>query len=375
MQKKILIVADVLGMQNNGTTITINRLIDGLKKRGFKVLVVSPQKHDPQNGYFGLEKRNFFIFNKYVQKNGVCLGKPNKKLLKKLICSVDIVHIFLPFKVGNMSMRLCKKYQKPFTVGFHCPAEAVTVHLGLKNCKIANDIVYKYHYNHFYKHCPIIHCPSQFYANILRSKGYKNKIFVVSNGISDVFFCDNKKNQSNLFTVVSVGRLSLEKRQNLLVDAVAKSKYNKNIKLVLAGDGPTKQKLQKQCKKLANKPTIKYFSSKDLADVLKNCDLYVHCSDVEVEGMACLEGIASGLVPIISDSPKSATRDFALTQHCLFKNGNSDDLQQKIQYFFENPTQLEKHQKLYQNFAKNFTTDKVVDKMIQMFDFAIKEQK
>ena len=34
---KIAIIADVLGQENNGTTITVKRLIDNLKKRGHDV--------------------------------------------------------------------------------------------------------------------------------------------------------------------------------------------------------------------------------------------------------------------------------------------------------------------------------------------------
>ncbi len=41
---KITIVADVLGQENNGTTITCKRLIENLKMRGHEVKVVSPLK-------------------------------------------------------------------------------------------------------------------------------------------------------------------------------------------------------------------------------------------------------------------------------------------------------------------------------------------
>ena len=39
---KIAIIADVLGEENNGTTITVKRLIKNLKMRGHEVEVVSP---------------------------------------------------------------------------------------------------------------------------------------------------------------------------------------------------------------------------------------------------------------------------------------------------------------------------------------------
>ena len=41
---KITIIADVLGEENNGTSITATRLIANLKKRGHEVYVVSSGK-------------------------------------------------------------------------------------------------------------------------------------------------------------------------------------------------------------------------------------------------------------------------------------------------------------------------------------------
>ena len=38
----IAVIADVLGEENNGTSITVKRLILNLKKRGHDVLVVAP---------------------------------------------------------------------------------------------------------------------------------------------------------------------------------------------------------------------------------------------------------------------------------------------------------------------------------------------
>lgn len=373
MKTKILIVADVLGEENNGTTITIKRLIDGLKKRDFDVYVLSPLSENKKEGYYSLKKRNFFIFNNYVQKNGVCLGVPNRTLLEELVKKVDIVHIELPFKTGKMAMQICKQQNKPFTAGFHCPAEAVTVHFGLKNVKFANDAIYKYHYKKFYKYCNLVHCPSKFYADILTEKGYTNNLKVISNGVSDIFYKAYPKHKSNLFKIITVGRLSIEKRQDLLLKAVANSKYNKNIQVIIAGDGPQKHKLQKLGKSLANPPIIKYIPSEELARTLHDCDLYVHCSDVEVEGMACLEALASGLVPIISDSPKSATKEFALSNHNLFENGSAKSLEKQIGFFVENPNQLKTFKQIYKDYARGFHVDNCIEQMSRMFYQAIKE--
>ena len=73
----ITVVADVLGKANNGTTITILRLIESLKARGHEVRVVSPTPVK-EEGFYCLPRRNFFIFNEYLEKNGVELAKPDR---------------------------------------------------------------------------------------------------------------------------------------------------------------------------------------------------------------------------------------------------------------------------------------------------------
>ena len=376
-KRKILIVEDVCAVQNNGTTNAINRLIDGLKRKNYEVMVVSPQKTDKEN-FYTLKPRNFYFLNKYVNKNGVVLARPNKKLLTELIKNVDIVHIELPFKVGKMAVKICKKNNVPVTAGFHCPAEAFTAHLGLKNFKVLNYLIYKRYYRQFYKKIKSVHCPTKFLADSLKKKGYKNNFTVASNGVNGKFisFKKEKKNDfKDKFCVLYVGRLSAEKRHDLLIKAVRSSKYNKKIQLIFAGDGPLKKKLIKISKGLANKPIIQFFTEDELVDMYNMCDLYVHCSDIETEGIACLEAISCNLVPLISDSTRSATKELALTKDNLFKAGNSSSLKQKIEFFIENAQRLKYLKSLYKNFAEDFKIDKCVDKMIQMFESEIKNKK
>ena len=79
---KIAIIADVLGQENNGTTITVKRLINNLKARGHDVQVVSPSPAE-EEGYHQVRTIDFKIFNKYVKKNGVELAKPDTDLLER----------------------------------------------------------------------------------------------------------------------------------------------------------------------------------------------------------------------------------------------------------------------------------------------------
>ena len=49
-------------------------------------------------------------------------------------------------------------------------------------------------------------------------------------------------------------------------------------------------------------------------------NIVVHCANVEVEGMACMEAFATGCVPIIAQSPLSSTSSYALSPNNLFSS-------------------------------------------------------
>ena len=88
---------------------------------------------------------------------------------------------------------------------------------------------------------------------------------------------------------------------------------------------------------------------------MSQADLVVHCADVEIEGMACMEAFASGCVPVIADSPLSSTVSYALTPNNCFPAKNSEVLAQRIDYWFEHPQELIKMRQKYRKYSKTLS--------------------
>jgi len=374
---KITIIADVLGKENNGTTITITRLIDNLRARGHEVRVVAPEGSGHGVEY-PLPKINFHIFNKYIAKNGVELAHSDLKILTKAIYGADIVHIVMPFSVGIKSAEIAEYGGIPITTAFHCQPENITSHIKMKNFMPANNLVYKIFYEFLYKKSNHVHCPSQFIANELKKHHYNMKLHVISNGVDPVFKKTEveKPNEfKDKYCIMFSGRLSHEKRHDLLINAVKQSKYCDRIQLIFTGCGPLEHEIIKQGENLKNPPIIKFCSKEKLVEIINYCDLYCHPSDIEIEAISCLEAITCGLVPIISDSKRSATNDFALSDKCLFKHGNPRDLAKKIDYMIEHPEEVQKLSEEYVKYSEQFQIDNCITKMEEMFQEAIEENK
>ena len=104
-------------------------------------------------------------------------------------------------------------------------------------------------------------------------------------------------------------------------------------------------------------------------------DLYVHTSDAEIEAMSCMEAFACGLVPVIADSPRSATPQFALDGRSLFPAGDATALAEKIDWWFEHPQEREEMGKRYGEHAKRYALDRSIQQTEEMFQMAIREQK
>jgi glycosyltransferase involved in cell wall biosynthesis len=68
-------------------------------------------------------------------------------------------------------------------------------------------------------------------------------------------------NTKGKFVIVCVGRLSKEKKQMLLVKAISLSQHEKDIQLVLCGEGPGEKQILRYAKKRLDESTRRSFSS------------------------------------------------------------------------------------------------------------------
>ena len=104
------------------------------------------------------------------------------------------------------------------------------------------------------------------------------------------------------FIILYVGRLAKEKNVEFLLEAQAQLvKLSKNIKLLIVGDGPDKEKYENYAKKL-NISEKCIFTGKV---AWKEMPYYYHCANVfatasktETQGLTIIEAMASSVVPI-----------------------------------------------------------------------------
>lgn len=372
---KILFICDQFESANNGTTISARRFADALRARGNEVRVVSCGGDTEQN-YGVAPLRLLPVAGRIVRSQGMQFAIPNKKQLTRALKWADVAHFYMPFALSQKGLKLAEEMGVPHTAAFHVQPENITFTIGLGNASRINDGIYRFFRDSFFNRFTHIHCPSSYIAGELKEHGYTAKLHVISNGISPSFRYNKIPKPPEFegkFVIVMIGRFSGEKRQSLLIEAAKLSKYRDRIQLILAGQGPQKAKLARLGAQLPNPPIMDFFTEGKLHELLSYADLYAHTADVEIEAISCIEAFASGLVPVISDAPRSATPQFALDERSLFEPGNAWSLAEKIDYWLDNPEKRAEQEKLYAEAGLRYSLSYSAKLAEEMFSEAISE--
>ena len=367
---KIAVVCDVLGEENNGTTVAAMNLIRFLRSRDHEVHVVCPDENRRgQEGYYVVPQLNVGPLNDYVRKVGVSIAVSDEEVLESALGGMDVIHIMTPFILGKAALEYGRKHGIPVTAGFHAQAENITNHLHLMNSRRANDLTYKAMYRLVYQYVNAIHYPTQFIREVFESEVGPTNGYVISNGVNDRFVrtdAERPAEWKDKFVILFTGRYGLEKSHKVLIDAVAKSKYEPMIQLIFAGTGPLRAALEEYGEKLTNPPVMRFYGREEMLRVINSADLYVHPAEIEIEAIACLEAISCGLVSVIADSPRSATRFFALGEKNLFHFNDAGDLKDKIEYWLEHPQEKAECSRAYQGYTRQFEQKHCMEEMEKM---------
>ena len=380
----ITFVCDVLGEENNGTTIATMNVAKAMAAKGHEVRFVCCDSYrQGELGYYIVPEMRFGPFNHYVHSNGVhpASGR-DLSSVKEALQGTDVVHFNFCGALSKKVVKLAHEMGIPCTASMHTQAENFTNHVYLDKTRFANKIMYSFLWNGLFKKVDAIHYPSQFIKDFLeKHEHFSNKAYVISNGIQNAFKrieIERPKEWEDKIVIAYTARYSREKAHKELVKAMAYSKHKEDLILVLPGAGPDKmnRKIQKWCKKWCyNPPVLGFHSREEMVEILNCTDIYCHVGRVDIEPVSALEAISIGVAPVLTDSPVSAVSSFALSEHNLYHHGDSKSLAKAIDYWIEHPEERKKNADSYAGFADQFAFEKSMGKMEAMWQEVIADYK
>lgn len=380
---KILFVIDSFYTTNNGTSISAQRFAGELRKRGHEVRVLCWDTPKDAQGDFTIPKFHLPIFQPLCDKHDFSFAYTDKNIVHAACDWADIVHVFVPFGIEKEAIDYCNQIGKPVTAAFHIQPENMTSSVSMGKVEWFNELFYRSFRYNIYNRVRHVHVPSQFMGNMIAERGYTAKIHPISNGIQEAFMDAGEKkaesrkskveSQKQVFKIMMIGRLSQEKRQDVIINAVKYSKYADRIQLVFAGRGPEYEKYVELGKDLKHQPQFVYVGRDELIQHLMETDLYVHASDMESEAISCIEAFSTGLVPVIANSHVSATPQFALDGRSLFMPGDPKDLARAIDYWLDHPHERQYMEEQYRLAGRQYSLEASVSQFEEMLNEEIQE--
>ena len=181
---KIAIVIDAYNRGNGGCIATM-RMVEGLKKRGHEFTIVATKSVEEERFY---QVKGFYApGTKEAQgEMDFMFGIPQKRVLREAFADVDLVQIQFPFFLAYGAANVAKQMGKHVMASCHVQPQNITSAMGKEN-KRAEEILHKVFNFMLFNRVPLVHCPSQFAANMLFEKGCNAALRVVSNGIPEQY--------------------------------------------------------------------------------------------------------------------------------------------------------------------------------------------
>ncbi len=302
------------------------------------------------------------------------MARPDRAVLAHAFSNADVVHLQLPFWLSFAALDEARRLGLPVVAGFHVQPENALFNVGIHSDWL-NRTIYRALVKHFYNRVDAVICPTRFAEQKLQSYGLHTSSYVVSNGVPpDVAramegrpLSRTPRRADDKFLILAVGRLASEKRQDLIIEAVRRSRHKDRIRLVLSGGGPREAELKTLASVLPNGAEIGFLSREKLLEYFATADLFVHASEVELEGMSVLESMSAGLPALIAAAPESAASAFALNDDFLFPSGDAEALRAKIDALIEDPAKLETARQPYRDRARQFDFTASVGRMVEIY--------
>jgi glycosyltransferase involved in cell wall biosynthesis len=308
---RIAVVTETWPPEVNGVALTLSKLIHQLSLRKHTIQLIRPRQDKFDIGAVNAGWSEILLrglpIPKYPQLK---LGFPSKKSLIKAwsVKRPDLVHIATEGPLGWSALQAARVLRLPVTSDFRTNFQSYSKHYGVG--WLSKPIVAYLRKFHNRTHCTMV--PTRALKAQLQAVGFEN-LRIVARGVDTQLFhpgqrAENLRSQwqadDNTVVLLSVGRLAAEKNLDLTVSAFQTlTQSGRRVKLVFAGDGPYRAKLQADC---PGAIFMGMCSHAELARIYASADLFLFPSLTETFGNVTLEALASG-TPVLAFDCAAAT--------------------------------------------------------------------
>ena len=291
--KKIDLIFFLPNFSEGGAGKSLLKICNKINDKQFKITVISIGK----------------CYYKNLFKNNVSVIQLNSK--KTFFAFFDIIKILKNFNKQNTIFISNINYTNTLSCIFiklilnyklvlieRTPLKELQIFYNSKDF-IKKKIIY-FLMKVFYRFADKVIVNSQHTKKIFTKKIKCNLDLIYSPSI-DKIKLNNSNRVNKKLKIISIGRLSIEKRYDFLISAISYLR-DVNLEVIILGNGPLKNELKRiiKLKKLSKKIFIKPYN-KDYYKYVKSSNLYINTSD--------FEGFPNSVVEAINNNKFVLSRD------------------------------------------------------------------
>lgn len=204
------------------------------------------------------------------------------------------------------------------------------------------------------------------------------KIYRVTNCIAvpnmfSPLFSISEPNENVDFRFICVSSIDERKNIETLMKAfIEEFDFSESITLTVIGDGPLKSQLQEKYDSISIQ-FLGSLSREDVANEMKNANVFVLPSLIETFGVVYIEAMACGL-PVIANKSGGPESFITNDNGILLKNHSVEELRSALRFIQLNYEKYDK-QKISDYANKNFSEEAVSTKLIKLYQKLISEDK
>jgi glycosyltransferase involved in cell wall biosynthesis len=301
---RIAIVTETYPPEVNGVARSLERIVEGLRRRNRDIQLIRPRQHIDDNPRRGSGFQELLIKGLPVPGYpGLRMGAPAGRALRRMwsLARPNIVHIATEGPLGWSALWAASKLNLPISSDFRTDFAHYSAHYRLG--RLATPIAAALRHFHNKTNCTMV--PTESLRKQLLAEGY-HRLAVVGRGVDTELFNPKWRSRElratwgasdSTLIITCVGRLAAEKNLELVVEtyhAIAQSRPD--TRLVFVGDGPIRDALRTRCPRAVFAGA---HTGTELSAHYASADMFLFPSLSETFGNVTTEAMASGL-PVIA---------------------------------------------------------------------------
>ena len=357
----------------DGVTRVLYRLIDALIKEDIETVFFSPIIPSLEEQKVRMIKVPSVTFPLYKEYQFAVPGHKYFDIELKEF-EPDIIHINSPCSLGCAAIKYANRHNIPVAATYHTHFPSYVKYYKIKALELCS---WNYMRN-LYNRCDAVFVPSVPIKDELIQHGFETVEFlphgVDANVFNPVFRDDEWKKEigaENKTVLLYAGRLVWEKDLNTLAECYKIiSEKRKNVKFILAGDGPIREELKEM---MPEAIFLGYQSGINLSRVYASSDIFVFPSTTETFGNVTLEAMASEIPPVCAREGGAYGIINDGVTGLVAEPGDAESLAEKLLTLIDDPQKRKIIAKEAYKYAQEQTWEKIFLRLFKRYNEIINQ--